>query len=234
MLATHLPPRQGGGGAWLAFLVQALGAVLAGSVLQLFPVQPVRVAAGLGLLAFAGLALRRNLKQEMEAEQADVLTGRGRRSPPWVASFLVVFAAEWGDLTQLATAGLVAHTGRPLEVGLGALAALGVVSVLAATAGGTGGAHAEPRRAQSGQCGAVYRHWRGHDRLGGVFDVGAWVVQRAAAAGRACTRVGTRWPSFRRPLLTSRPSLASQLSRLLRDAYPRVMPTAAQDQGASQ
>ena len=36
------------------------------------------------------------------------------------ASFLVVFAAEWGDLTQLATAGLVAHTSEPLEVGLGA------------------------------------------------------------------------------------------------------------------
>jgi len=135
VLATHLPPRQVVVGAWLAFLVQTLVAVLAGSVLQLLPVQPVRIAAGLGFLLFAVLALRRNVEQEIEQERQDVETGRGRRSPPWLASFLVVFAAEWGDLTQLATAGLVAHTGRPLEVGLGALAALWAVTVLAATTG---------------------------------------------------------------------------------------------------
>jgi putative Ca2+/H+ antiporter (TMEM165/GDT1 family) len=135
VLATHLPPRQVVMGAWLAFLVQTLVAVLAGSVLQFFPVQPVHVAAGLGFFAFAVIALRRNVEQEIEQERQDVETGRGRRSPPWFASFLVVFAAEWGDLTQLATAGLVAHTGRPLEVGLGALAALWAVTVIAATTG---------------------------------------------------------------------------------------------------
>ena len=135
VLATHLPPRQVVVGAWLAFLVQTVVAVVAGSVLQFLPIQPVRVAAGLGFLLFAVIALRRNVEQELAEEQQDVQTGRGRRSPPWVASFLVVFAAEWGDLTQLATAGLVAHTGRPLEVGLGALAARWAVTVLAATTG---------------------------------------------------------------------------------------------------
>ena len=135
VLATHLPPRQVVVGAWLAFLVQTIVAVLAGSVLQVFPIQPVRIAAGLGFLVFAVFALRRDLNDELKQEQRDVQTGRGRRSPPWVASFLVVFAAEWGDLTQLATAGLVAHTGKPLEVGLGALAALWAVTILAATLG---------------------------------------------------------------------------------------------------
>ncbi len=52
-----------------------------------------------------------------------------------MASFLVIFAAEWGDLTQLATAGLVAHSGKPLEVGIAAVAALWTVTVIAATAG---------------------------------------------------------------------------------------------------
>lgn len=135
ILATHLPPRQVVAGAWLAFLVQTLVAVFAGSVLHLFPVQPVRVAAGIGFLVFAALALRRDMEKSVKQEQRDVEQGRGRRTPPWLGSFLVIFAAEWGDLTQLATAGLVAHTARPLEVGVGALAALWVVTVIAATTG---------------------------------------------------------------------------------------------------
>jgi len=47
ILATRYPARQVVVGAWLAFLVQTAVAVAAGSVLQLLPTQPVRVAAGL-------------------------------------------------------------------------------------------------------------------------------------------------------------------------------------------
>ena len=50
-------------------------------------------------------------------------------------SFLVIFAAEWGDLTQLATAALVARGGNPLAIGLGAVLALWSVTVLAAYSG---------------------------------------------------------------------------------------------------
>jgi len=88
-------------GAWLAFLVQTAVAVAAGSLLELLPSQPVRVAAGLSFLVFAVLALRR--------KQADPeLPKVWARAKPWVASFLVVFVAEWGDLTQLASAALIA------------------------------------------------------------------------------------------------------------------------------
>jgi putative Ca2+/H+ antiporter (TMEM165/GDT1 family) len=52
-----------------------------------------------------------------------------------VASFIVVFAAEWGDLSQLATAALVARTGEPLAVGIGAITALWTVTLIAATVG---------------------------------------------------------------------------------------------------
>jgi putative Ca2+/H+ antiporter (TMEM165/GDT1 family) len=41
-----------------------------------------------------------------------------------------------GDLTQLASAALVAMTGQPLSVAIGAIAALWLVTVLAAVAGG--------------------------------------------------------------------------------------------------
>jgi Uncharacterized protein family UPF0016 len=37
---------------------------------------------------------------------------------PWLASFLVIFVAEWSDPTQLATAALVATTGQPISVAL--------------------------------------------------------------------------------------------------------------------
>jgi putative Ca2+/H+ antiporter (TMEM165/GDT1 family) len=135
MLATRLPARQVVLGAWLAFLVQTIVAVVAGGVLQLLPETPVRIAAGLGFLGFAVLAWRRNPSEEAKEQEQDVESGRGRRSPPWLASFLVVFAAEWGDLTQLATAALVARSGKPLEVGVGAVLALWTVTVIAVTAG---------------------------------------------------------------------------------------------------
>ena len=128
ILATRYPARQVVVGAWLAFLVQTAVAVAAGSVLQLLPTQPVRVAAGLSFLVFAVLALRR--------KQADREPPRVRaRTKPWIASFLVVFVAEWGDLAQLASAALVAMTGQPLSVAIGAIAALWLVTVLAAVAG---------------------------------------------------------------------------------------------------
>lgn len=135
MLATRLPVRQVVFGAWLAFLIQTAVAVLAGSVLLLLPQTPVRVAAGLGFLVFAVVAWRRDADDEVKVEQEELQSDRGRRTPPWLASFLIVFVAEWGDLTQLATAGLVAHTGQWLAVGLGAVAALWSVTLLAATVG---------------------------------------------------------------------------------------------------
>jgi putative Ca2+/H+ antiporter (TMEM165/GDT1 family) len=47
----------------------------------------------------------------------------------------VLFAAEWGDLSQLLTAGLVAKYDEPLSVFVGAWAALLTVSGLAVLAG---------------------------------------------------------------------------------------------------
>ena len=139
MLATRFPVRQVVVGAWLALLIQTAVAVVAGSLLQLLPEQPVRLAAGVGFLVFAVLVWRRNpeeeAKEEAKVEEEALESDRGSRSAPWLASFLVVFAAEWGDLTQLATAGLVAHTGKPLEVGVAAVAALWTVTLLAATLG---------------------------------------------------------------------------------------------------
>ena len=50
-------------------------------------------------------------------------------------SFLVLFAAEWGDLSQILTLNLVAKYGSPLSVFLGSWLALLTVSGLAVLAG---------------------------------------------------------------------------------------------------
>jgi Ca2+/H+ antiporter, TMEM165/GDT1 family len=143
VLATHYPLRQVVFGAWLAFLVQTLVAVAAGSVLQLLPSEPVRLASGVGFLVFAVIAARRDLAQEERAEEQQT-TAVGHARPPWMACFLVVFAAEWGDITQLATAALVAQTGQPIPVALGAILALWSVTVLAGVAGARLGRYLPP------------------------------------------------------------------------------------------
>ena len=50
-------------------------------------------------------------------------------------AFAVIFAAEWGDLTQLLTANLAAHYHDPLSVATGATLALWAVSAIAVTSG---------------------------------------------------------------------------------------------------
>lgn len=142
VLATRYPTRQVIVGAWLAFLVQTLVAIAGGMFLQLLPSRPVRIAAGLGFLVFAWLAFRREDEEEVQdvQEVLEETEGASRpatrlRRPAWLTCFLVVFAAEWGDLTQLATAALVAQTGNALSVGIGATTALWSVTVIAAVAG---------------------------------------------------------------------------------------------------
>jgi putative Ca2+/H+ antiporter (TMEM165/GDT1 family) len=57
-----------------------------------------------------------------------------------VTAFLVVFVAEWGDLTQLATAALQARYQRPVPVLVASTLALWSVSALAVVVGNRLGA----------------------------------------------------------------------------------------------
>jgi putative Ca2+/H+ antiporter (TMEM165/GDT1 family) len=143
VLSTRYRARDVIAGAWAAFLVQTVVGVAAGSVLTLLPVQPIRIASGLGFLVFAVLAFRR--KEEDEQDEAQAVSAEAKPSrPAWLISFLVIFAAEWGDLTQLATAALVARNGNPLAVGIGAVLALWAVTLLAAYSGSRLGKFLQP------------------------------------------------------------------------------------------
>lgn len=121
-------------GVFLAFFVQTVIAVSAGSLLTLLPAKPIHVAAGVGFLIFAILALRGGKENEgakLAKEEAHLTRTRLVSTFPWLASFVVVFLAEWGDLSQIATATLVARTGEPIAVGIGALLGLWSVSAIA-------------------------------------------------------------------------------------------------------
>jgi putative Ca2+/H+ antiporter (TMEM165/GDT1 family) len=135
MLATRYRARDVVAGAWLAFVVQTAIAVVAGSLLHLLPTKPVHLASGAGFIVFAVLAFRCKEEDEVEEERRESGEIAAKRRAAWVTSFLIVFAAEWGDLTQLATAALVARTGQPLAVATGAIAGLWAVTLVAAGAG---------------------------------------------------------------------------------------------------
>ena len=145
ILATKYKARDVIMGAWLAFLAQTVVGVAAGSVLTLLPAKPIRIASGMGFLVFSFLALRRNAEEDQEEEMSSVTLAKPQR-PIWLVSFLVIFAAEWGALTQLATAALVARNGRPFSIGVGAVLALWTVTVLAAYSGSQVGKLLKPRQ----------------------------------------------------------------------------------------
>jgi Ca2+/H+ antiporter, TMEM165/GDT1 family len=133
VLATRYPAWPVWLGVTAAFGIQCAVAAAAGGVIALLPERPVEIAAAV-LFAVGAFILFRGARKadEEEAEAERTYAGRitdsrtGWRA--FGASFVVLFAAEWGDLSQLLTAGLVA-TGRPaVPVFFGSWAALALVS----------------------------------------------------------------------------------------------------------
>ncbi len=120
-----------------AFAVQCTIAVAFGSVLSLLPQRAV--AAVVAVLFGIGAALL--LWEGFGAPRGEDGTGDGNgadeTSPVRIAgiSFGVLFAAEWGDASQFATAALTARFAAPLAVGIGAWLALVTVAAFAALVG---------------------------------------------------------------------------------------------------
>ncbi|MEV6492092.1 TMEM165/GDT1 family protein [Actinoplanes sp. NPDC051633] len=137
VLSTRYRPLPVYLGVLAAFGVQCLIAVLAGTLVSQLPRQPVAFVAA-ALFAIGAVVLVRGARkgEEISEEQAqDEYAGKiTDERPGWRAaltSFLILFTAEWGDLSQLLTAGLVA-SGRPaVPVFFGSWAGLALVSGLA-------------------------------------------------------------------------------------------------------
>lgn len=121
-------------GAVAAFTVHVAVAVAAGSAIGLLPDNVVN--AVVATLFAGGAVMLFRAARSGDDETTD--NGTAVTSTPRAAvigSFGLVVLAEWGDLTQLATAGLAARGDSPLATGIGALLALASVAALAATFG---------------------------------------------------------------------------------------------------
>jgi len=87
-------------------------------------------------LAGAALAVWEAMRERRpEGAGRRELKGAGQAGHTVITAFVVVFLAEWGDLTQILTANLAARYGSPLSVGVGAVAALWAVAALAVVSG---------------------------------------------------------------------------------------------------
>jgi putative Ca2+/H+ antiporter (TMEM165/GDT1 family) len=127
-------------GIGTAFLVQSAVAVTAGSLVTLLPETVVKVVAAAVFLIGAIVLIRTAPKadtgeHQQEEEYAERASVAKSGFAAVAASFVVIFAAEWGDLSQLLTISLVARYHEPLSVLLGAWTALLTVSGLAILSG---------------------------------------------------------------------------------------------------
>jgi len=123
-------------GVAAAFAVHVGLAIAAGSLLTLLPHRPLEIIVAV-LFAVGAVLLLRGRREEGGDEHVEL---HGREPSFWrVAwtSFAVILVAEFGDLTQIATATLAARYHDPLSVGIGAVLALWTVAAIA-IAGGRG------------------------------------------------------------------------------------------------
>lgn len=142
VMATRYKPLLVWIGVSAAFAAQTVVAVTLGGLIGHLPRTPVEIFAGLmflvgGVILIRGASTADAEEAETEHEfEAKTKAGiHGWRAV--AASFLVLFVAEWGDLSQLLTAGLVVKYGDPVSVGVGAFLALATVSALGAVLGRT-------------------------------------------------------------------------------------------------
>lgn len=140
VLSTRYRPFAVWVGVGLAFLVQTAIACTVGGLVTLLPHTVVELVACVIFLAGAVLLLREAPKAdageaETEEEYAAKATSPKSGLAAVGASFLVLFAAEWGDLSQLLTISLVGRYHDAWSVFVGAWAALLAVSGLACVAG---------------------------------------------------------------------------------------------------
>ena len=138
VLSTRYRPRPVFLGVAMAFALQCVIAATAGGVLTLLPRRAVEAVVA-ALFALGAVLL---IRASLDGGTDEVELAEAREAAPFrrvvATSFALLFAAEWGDASQIATAGLVArHRGmeHAVATGVGAWLALVTVAALAIVAG---------------------------------------------------------------------------------------------------
>jgi Ca2+/H+ antiporter, TMEM165/GDT1 family len=147
LMATRSKPLAVFTGVALAFVVQSAIAITFGGLLSLLPEKWVHIAAGLMFFGFAWHTWFHRDEEEAEEVRAseDIaektleekhLSERNIFLATFTRAFTVIFIAEWGDITQLATATLAAKYHHDLlTVFVAATLALWAVTALAVILG---------------------------------------------------------------------------------------------------
>ena len=136
VLATRFPPLPVWIGVTVGFAVQSAVAVAAGGLVSLLPGEVVRGVTA-GMFALGAIILLREKDTDIVAEEREIAEELADEPPApsfrraALTSFGVLFAAEWGDLSQVLTANFAAKYGDPAAVFLGAWLALALVAGIA-------------------------------------------------------------------------------------------------------
>jgi putative Ca2+/H+ antiporter (TMEM165/GDT1 family) len=132
VMATRGKPRSVWLGAAGAFTVHVAIATTLG--VGLFQLLSHRAVDGVVALLFLGGAIYAFV--EGSRDETELIEREASSHTRVVTTaFIVIFLAEWGDLTQILTANLAAHYHSALSVSLGALLALWTVAALAVIGG---------------------------------------------------------------------------------------------------
>jgi putative Ca2+/H+ antiporter (TMEM165/GDT1 family) len=123
-------------GAALAFAVHAFLSVALGSVLGLLPEKPIAIGSG---VLFIILSLLMWLRKDHHDEGESLEKAQGRFLKTTGVAFVVIFLAEFGDLTQFSTAALAAKHHHPVLVFAASTLGLWTVTALAIAIGNRAG-----------------------------------------------------------------------------------------------
>ena len=131
VMATRGKPFSVWLGAAAAFLVHvAIATTIGVALFRILPKSVLDVVVAVMFAAGGIYALREGTKDEEELVEREVAS-----HTIVTTAFLVIFIAEWGDLTQILTANLAAHYHSALSVGVGAALALWSVAAIAVIGG---------------------------------------------------------------------------------------------------
>jgi Ca2+/H+ antiporter, TMEM165/GDT1 family len=132
VLATRGHPRAVWLGAAGGFVVHVVIATTIG--VGLFHLVPHRALEGVVAALFLAGAVYA-VVETAEAEVERIAQESATHTQVAATAFVVIFLAEWGDLTQILTANLAAHYHSAFSVGLGATLALWTVALIAVVGG---------------------------------------------------------------------------------------------------